>query len=108
MSQFKSRCHRRWWILGAIFIVAGVSAVPVASVVHYMIGNAVGRTTVSTSADGTERTIYWRDYPGVAGVDPLEVLAGPTPQEGYETAETMIAEIRAALSAEFQLAWAPA
>ncbi|MET3176121.1 UNVERIFIED_ORG: hypothetical protein ABIB52_003995 [Arthrobacter sp. UYCu721] len=108
MSQFKSRRHRRWWILGAIVIVAGVSAVPVAGVVHYMIGNAVGRTTVSTSADGTERTIYWRDYPGVAGVDPLEVLAGPTPQEGYETAETMIAEIRAALSAEFQLAWAPA
>lgn len=108
MSQFKSRRHRRWWILGAILIVAGIAAVPVAGVVHYMIGNAVGPTTVSTSADGTERTIYWRDYPGVAGVDPLEVLAGPTPQEGYETAETMIAEIKASLSAEFQLAWAPA
>lgn len=107
MQQFTSRRHRRWWVLGAIFIVAGVAAVPVAGVVQYMVGNAVGRTTVSTSADGTERTIYWRDYPGVAGVDPLELLAGPTPEEGYETARTMLAEIKVALSAEFQLEWAP-
>ena len=98
---------RRWWILGAILVIAGGVAVPVAAVVQHMIGNAVGRTTVSTSADGTERTIYWRDYPGVAGVDPLEILAGPTPQEGYEASQTMITEIKAALSAEFQLEWAP-
>ncbi len=107
MPQFTSRRHRRWWILGAIFIVAGIAAVPVAGVVHHMVGNAVGRTTVSTSADGNERTIYWRDYPGVAGVDPLEVLAGPTPEEGNETARTMVAEIKAALSAEFRQEWAP-
>ena len=60
-----------------------------------------------TGADGTERTVYWRAYPGVAGIDPSEVLEGPTPQEGYDAGQAMVAEIKAALSEEFQLDWAP-
>ena len=60
-----------------------------------------------TGADGTERTVYWRAYPGVAGIDPRQVLEGPTPQEGHDAGQAMVAEIKAALSEEFQLEWAP-
>lgn len=107
MSQVKSGGYRRWWIIGAILAVVALAAVPVAGVAHYMISNAVGRATTATNADGTERTVYWRDYPGVAGVEPQEIMEGPTPEEGSTAGQAMVAEIKAALSAEFQLAWAP-
>jgi hypothetical protein len=51
--------------------------------------------------------VYWRGYPGVAGIDSQQVLEGPTPQQAYDAGQTMIAEIKAALSEEFQLEWAP-
>lgn len=107
MSQTRLRGHRRWWILAAILIVGVIAAVPVASVIHHMFDNAVGRTTVAKNADGTERTVYWREYPGVAGIDPQQVLDGPTPQQGYDAGQTMITEIKAALSEELRLQWAP-
>ncbi|GGI87380.1 hypothetical protein [Pseudarthrobacter scleromae] len=107
MSQTRLRGHRRWWILAAILIVGVIAAVPVASVIHHMFDNAVGRTTVVKNADGTERTVYWREYPGVAGIDPQQVLDGPTPQQGYDAGQTMITEIKAALSEELRLQWAP-
>lgn len=52
--------------------------------------------------------MYWREYPGVAGLDPHQILEGPTPEEGYEAGQAMVGEIKAALSEEFQLEWAPA
>ena len=107
MSQFTLCAYRRWWIFAAILIVAGIAAVPVASIVHHMVDRAVGRTTVAKDADGTERTVYWREYPGVAGIDSQQVMEGPTPQRGYDAGQPMIAEIQAALSEEFQLEWAP-
>jgi hypothetical protein len=108
MSQFRLRGYRRWWIFAAILIGVVIAAVPVISVVHHIVDNAVGRTTSVTDADGSERIVYWRDYPAVAGIDPQQVLDGPTPQQGYDAGQTMIAEIKAALSEEFQLEWAPA
>ena len=51
--------------------------------------------------------MYWRDYPGIAGVDPQKILQGPTPEEGHAAGQAMIAEVRAALTAELQLQWAP-
>jgi hypothetical protein len=107
MSQVKGR-RRRWWILGAVLTVVALAAIPLAGVADHIISNAVGRTTTATNADGTERTVYWRDYPGVAGVDPQEILAGPTPEEGFAAGQAMVAEIKAALSEEFRLDWAPA
>ena len=32
---------------------------------------------------------------------------GPTPQQGYDAGQTMIADIKAASSEEFRLEWAP-
>lgn len=107
MSQFRLRGSRRWWIFAAILIVVVIAAVPVAGVVHHMVDNAVGRTTVVKGADGTERTVYWREYPGVAGIDSQQVLDGPTPQQGYDAGQAMVAEIKAALSGEFGLEWVP-
>lgn len=107
MSRTGSRSSRRWWILGIVVAGLGLAAIPVAGVAHYMTANAIGRTTVAANADGTERTIYWREYPGIAGVDGMETLGGPTPQDGYAAGQAMIAEMREALSAEFNLEWAP-
>lgn len=53
--------------------------------------------TVETAADGTARTVSWRDYPGVGGLDPAEALSGPTAEDGVRLGETITAEIRAAL-----------
>lgn len=97
----------RWWLVGAIMLASVIAAVPVATIAHHIVSQSVGRTTVATNADGTERTVYWRDYPGVAGVDPQEILQGPTPEEGYMAGQNMISEIKAALSAELRIAWAP-
>lgn len=107
MPKAKAGFFRRWWVLGAVLAAVALAAVPAAGIAHFMITNAVGRTTVATNADGTQRTVYWREYPGVAGVDPHQILEGPTPEEGYETGQDMVGEIKAALTEEFQLEWAP-
>lgn len=107
MSQFKPHGHRRWWILGVVLVVVALAAVPAVVIGQHMVESATGRTTVAVNADGSERTVYWRDYPGLAGVDTQQVLEGPTPQEGFEAGQAMIAEIELALSAEFGLEWAP-
>ncbi|MDP9997482.1 hypothetical protein [Pseudarthrobacter sulfonivorans] len=107
MSQFKPHGHRRWWILGVVLVVVALAAVPAVIIGQHMVESATGRTTVAVNADGSERTVYWRDYPGLAGVDTQQVLEGPTPQEGFEAGQAMIAEIELALSAEFGLEWAP-
>lgn len=107
MSQFKPHGHRRWWTLGVVLVVVALAAVPAVVIGQHMVESATGRTTVAVNADGSERTVYWRDYPGLAGVDTQQVLEGPTPQEGFEAGQAMIAEIELALSAEFGLEWAP-
>jgi hypothetical protein len=91
-----------------LLLVGALVAVPVAVVAHFMISQAVGRVTVAKDAEGRERAVYWRDYPGIAGLDPQDVLQGPTPEEGYAAGQGMVAEIRAALTRELQLEWAPA
>ncbi|MEO5993318.1 MAG: hypothetical protein ABIP92_07220 [Arthrobacter sp.] len=108
MSQLTFRWSGRLWILAALLAVAGIVAVPAAAILQHMFESAIGRTTVDAGADGAERTVYWREYPGVAGVDSRQILAGPTPQEGFDAGQAMVAEIRAALSEEFQLEWSPA
>lgn len=101
------RSSQRWWTAAIIITVGALIAVPAVAVGHFMISQAVGRVTVVTDADGRERTLYWREYPGIAGVDPQEVLQGPTPEVGFAAGQGMIAEVRAALTAELQLGWAP-
>ena len=98
---------RRQWTVAIFVIVGALIAIPAVAVGHFMISQAVGRVTVVTDADGRERTVYWREYPGVAGVNPQEILHGPTPEEAHAAGQDMIAEVRAALTAELGLEWAP-
>lgn len=91
--------RRRWWI--AITVVAAlVVAVPVGFVASLAVRNAIGVVTV----DGN-RTLYWREFPGVAGIDAGAVLAGPTVGQAYRDGEAMVAEMRAAITAEFGMHW---
>lgn len=79
MSQTRLRGHRRWWILAAILIVGVIAAVPVASVIHHMFDNAVGRTTVAKNAGF--------DAPAIDGLeswsaeDRIRDLGGLTPDQ---------------------------
>jgi hypothetical protein len=84
-----------------------VLAVPIVVIADHLLTQAVGRTTTVTESDGRERTVYWREYPGVAGLDADDVLDGPSVDEGYAAGAAMVAEIRAALTAEFGLEWSP-
>ena len=102
-----SRISRWRWTVAIFVIVGALIAIPAVAVGHFMISQAVGRVTVVTDADGKERTVYWREYPGVAGVDPQQVLQGPAPEEGQAAGQDMIAEVRAALTTELGLEWAP-
>lgn len=105
-SASQPRRKRRW--IAVISILAGVLiAVPGVIIGQFMIGQSAGRVTVVEDAGGRERTVYWRDYPGIAGLDPEEVMQGPTPEAGYEKGQAMVAEIRTALTRKLKLEWAP-
>lgn len=107
MTRSGPERRRRWWLIVVLALAGTMAAVPIAAVAHHLISQAIGRTTVASDADGTDRTVYWRDYPGIAGADPQEILQGPTPDEGYAAGRKMVAEIKTALSTEFRLDWAP-
>lgn len=97
----------RGWIAVSIVVVIGMLAVPTVVIADHLITQSTGRTTTVTEPDGSERTVYWREYPGVAGLDAEEVLDGPSVDEGYAAGTAMVAAIRSALTAEFGLEWAP-
>lgn len=97
---------RRRLLIAAAALGALVVATPVVAVAAYAIDNARGIVTTEQDADGSAQTVYWRDYPGIAGLDPEEVLAGPTLEQGIADGEAMVAEIQEALTAEFGVEWA--
>ena len=100
----KRRAQAVGIVLGAIVVT--VVAVPAAFLLPVIVESQTGRVTVVQNANGTERTVHWREYPGVAGVDAQEVLSGPSAEEAYAAGEQMVAKIRAAITAEFGLEWA--
>jgi hypothetical protein len=95
--------------LAVVAIGAGVIAVgaPVAAFAVMLASDARGVVTVEAGEDG-DREVFWRDYPGIPELDPDDVLAGPSLEEGEAAGRALMAEIEAALTAEFGLAWAPA
>ncbi|MFL4474794.1 hypothetical protein ACIPVK_12415 [Paeniglutamicibacter sp. MACA_103] len=99
--------HGLRWRLGlAAGVLLGIALlVPLAVVVSSTIGHSLARSTVVVLADGTRQKIHWRDYPSTAGIDPQDVLQGPTPEEGLARGQAMVAEIKAALDREFSLEW---
>ena len=99
---------RRRLAVAGIVVAAAVVGTPVVAVAAYAIDNARGIVTTEQDADGSEQTVYWRDYPGMTGLDPDELLAGPTLEQGIADGESMVAEIQDALTAEFGLDWAAA
>lgn len=92
--------------VAAIAIGALVVGVPAAAIAMMLAEDARGVVTIVDTADG-EREVLWRDYPGIAGLDPSEVLAGPSLEQGEAAGRAVMAQIEAALTAEFGLEWAP-
>ena len=84
-----------------------IVAVPVGNVADLAITQSAGRTTVVTDSDVRERALYRREYPGVSGLSIEETLEGPSAEEACAAGESMVAEMRDALTAEFGLEWAP-
>lgn len=95
--------------LAVVAIGAGVVAIgaPVAAFAVMLASDARGVVTVEAGEDG-DREVFWRDYPGIPELDSEDVLDGPTLEEGEANGRALMAEIEAALTAEFGLAWAPA
>jgi hypothetical protein len=98
---------RRVLIAIAIGTGALVVGAPVAAFAVLLAADARGIVTVEKTADG-EREVFWRDYPGIPELDPAEVLAGPTLEEGEAAGRAMLTEIEDELTAELGLQWAPA
>lgn len=95
--------------LAIVAISAGVIAVgaPAAAFAVMLASDARGVVTVESTDDGV-REVFWRDYPGIPELDPDDILAGPTLEEGEAQGRDLMADIEAALAAEFALEWAPA
>lgn len=96
-------------VIAAAAIGLGIVVVgaPAAAVAAYLISDARGVVTTEADADGGEREVHWRDYPGIPELDADEVLAGPSREEGEATGREMLAEIEEALTSELGLAWVP-
>lgn len=94
--------------LAVVAIGAGVLVVaaPVAAFAVMLASDARGVVTVEAGADG-DHEVFWRDYPGIPELDPEDVWDGPSLEEGEATGRALLAEIEAALTAEFGLEWAP-
>lgn len=107
LGQRLAAVRPRAVLLGVLTVLAVVViAVPAIGVAGLMVAQARGIVTVETAEDGSERTVHWREYPGVAEVDPAEVLTGPSLEQGHRLGAEIIAEIRAALEDDFGLSWA--
>ncbi|WP_435748529.1 hypothetical protein [Microbacterium sp. PMB16] len=98
---------RRALAVVAIGVGVVVVAAPAAAYAVMLVSNARGVVTVESGENG-DREVFWRDYPGIPELEPEDVLAGPTLEEGEETGRALLEEIEAALAAEFGLEWAPA
>ncbi|GAB3143550.1 hypothetical protein [Marisediminicola antarctica] len=85
--------------------IATLSALTALAALAALSGCASSPTTTYVSPSGAEVTVDWADYPGSPGVDANDVLAAP-PQEDIEQVEAeLIADIKMALGAEFDLDW---
>lgn len=97
--------RRRWWLIGLATVAVFVVSVLVLEVSQFGITQSIGRVTEVTDPDGFKRTVHWREYPGIAGIDSRDVLDGPTLEEGYAGGTAMVADIEGALTAEFGMGW---
>lgn len=99
---------RRALSAAAIGLAVVMVGAPAAAYAAFLVVEARGVVTVETDADGSSREVLWRDYPGVPELEPDEILAGPTLEEGELAGRAMLAEIESELTAQLGLAWAPA
>lgn len=91
-----------WVPLGIIGVLALAA---VAFVAGIFIDKARGVITTESDAAGVEQEVYWRDYPGIAGIDPREVLAAAAAEDGMESARELESALRTSVTAAFAVDW---
>lgn len=64
---------------------------------------AASPETSYVDASGETVTVNWRDYPATSWIGAEAVLAAPSAEEVPERSERLLAELRAALDAEFRI-----
>jgi hypothetical protein len=98
--------RRRIFAISAIVVGAVVVGAPAAAIAVMLVSDVRGVVTVEATEDG-QREVFWRDYPGIPELEPEDILAGPTLEEGEAAGRALLEEIEMALTAEFGLEWAP-
>lgn len=101
--------HRRTPGRVVALVVALAVAVPVLGLValrSLVVGPPV--TTTVETVDGGTVELRWAEHPGLAGQTVDAVLEGPTLAAGVSDGTALTAELRAALSARFDLEWVDA
>ena len=106
--RLKRRGPRWWAIAGLLFLAGGLVLLPALVFAGHLLEATIGRTTIVENADGSKRTVHWRNYPATSELDPQEILGGPTPEQGLADGQAMIEEIKSALTGELALEWAAA
>ncbi len=92
--------------IAAIAVGALILGIPAVAIAVMIAEDARGVVTVIDTPQGKQE-VYWRDYPGVAGLEPSEVLAGPSLERGEAEGRALLRQIEDALTLEFGLEWAP-
>lgn len=92
-------------LIGAVVAAAGVLvAVPVVAVTSMVSESVRGVVTIVDTADG-QREVHWKDYPGVPELDPQQILANPSLEEGERGGRQMMREIEETLTAQLGFGW---
>lgn len=105
-AETVSTSRKGWWI-GGIIIVVVVLAVPVI-LVTTVITNAFDTDPDASELEGSDSSLSWTNYPGVApdaGAEEIDALEAPSAEKGLKDGEEMIAEIEKQISDEFDYEW---
>ncbi|MDQ1175009.1 hypothetical protein QE430_003316 [Microbacterium testaceum] len=97
--------RRRRLLLGTVIVAAGVVvAVPVVAVTSMLSDSVRGVVTVVDTADG-QREVHWKDYPGVPELEPEQILANPSLEDGERVGRQMMREVEETLTAQLGFSW---
>jgi len=102
-------------VVGALFTARGrmLGAVALAVTLVFNVATVGGIGAIQTSASGsydgmkTEEQKHEEEYPGIKGTDPRDALDQQSLEEVQAASESLFADVRARVTAEFGYEWVP-